>query len=105
MPLVLPDYVTLETAAIFVMFVVTIFLVYKIFRFVIRASIIVVAAFAFPWIIYYLNIPLPITPSIETGIQFALIGLGMFVVYEFAHFIIYFLKIITWPFRAFRKKR
>ncbi len=89
--------ITTETILIFIAFVVIVFLIYKLFKFLVRASIIVVAAFVFPWVAQYLGLPLQ--GNIENGITFAVIGLGIFFVYEFFHFIVQFFRILAWPFR------
>ena len=92
---------TIETIIVFLVFTIFIFVFYKIFKFLVRASLISVAGFAFPWVAKYMG--LPIVTNVETAITFAFVGLGMFFVYEFYHFIVQFFKIITWPFR--RKKK
>jgi len=89
--------VTLETIMIFVAFLVVVFVIYKLFKFIIRASIIVIASFAFPWVARYVG--LPIVASLETGITFALLGLGVFFVYEFYNFLVQLVKILIWPFK------
>jgi hypothetical protein len=90
--------VTVETIVIFLAFVVFVFVLYKLFKIIIRASIISVAGFVFPWVARYMG--LPITANIETGITFAFIGLVLFFIYEFYHFIVQFLKILSWPFKS-----
>jgi len=96
----MPIEITLETILIFTAFLITVFVLYKLFKIIIRASLVVVASFAFPWVAQYIG--LPISANIETGILFAIVGFGLFLVYEFFHFIVHIFKIITWPFR--RKK-
>ncbi|MBU3957564.1 MAG: hypothetical protein KKB25_00635, partial [Nanoarchaeota archaeon] len=55
---------------------------------------------SFPWIVQALGLPFPLTANIETGIYFAIIGLGLFLLYEFFHIAVYFAKLLTWPLRA-----
>jgi len=88
---------TLTTVLIFVGFVVTVFVLYKLIKFFFRASLIVAASFSFPWIAKYFG--LAITANLQTGIYFALGGFTLFCIYEFFHFIVQFFKMITWPFR------
>jgi hypothetical protein len=88
---------TLTTILIFVGFVVTVFVLYKLIRFFLRASLVLVAAFTFPWVAHYMG--LAITADLNTGLFFAFSGFSLFCVYEFFHFIVHFFKIITWPFR------
>jgi hypothetical protein len=94
--------VTMETIIIFFAFIIFVFVLYKLFKVIIRASIISIAGFAFPWVASYMG--LPITANIETGITFAFIGLGLFFVYEFYNFIVQFFRLLTWPFRSKPKK-
>ena len=91
---------TLESMAVFFIFIVFIFVFYKLFKFIVRASLISVASFAFPWVANYMG--LPIVANLETAITFAFIGLGAFFIYEFYHFVVQFIKMIMWPFK--RKK-
>lgn len=88
---------TLTTVLIFVGFIVTVFVLYKLIKFFFRASLIVVASFTFPWIAKYFG--LAITANLETGILFALSGFIVFCIYEFFHFVVQFFKMVTWPFR------
>lgn len=92
--------ITLDTVVIFFAFVVVVFLLYKTFKLIIRASLIVLAAFAFPWIAQYIG--LPIHASLDMGTMFAMAGFGLFLIYEFFSFITQLVRIIIWPFR--RKK-
>jgi hypothetical protein len=92
---------TLTTVLIFVGFVVTVFVLYKLIKFFFRASLILVASFSFPWVAHYMG--LGITADLTTGLYFAMGGFMLFFAYEFFHFIVQFFKMITWPFR--RKKR
>ena len=94
--------VTLETVLIFFAFIIFVFVIYKLFKIIVRASIISVAAFSFPWVASYMG--LPITANIETGITFAFIGLGLFFVYEFYNFIVQFFRLLAWPFKSKNKK-
>lgn len=94
-----------------IVFIISLFVLYKLFKLLVRASIAGMIGFAFPWIINgvaaYLGISLPfvIPTTVDMGIKFALAGIGLIIVYEFLHFILYFLKLITWPFRAAFKKK
>jgi hypothetical protein len=93
---------TIETMIVFLVFVIFIFIFYKLFKFFVRASLISIAGFAFPFVAKYMG--LPIVANIETAITFSFVGLGMFFVYEFYHFIVQFFKMLAWPFRRKKKK-
>ncbi len=93
--------VTLTTILIFIGFIITVFILYKLLKFFIRASLVVAASFVFPWVAKYFG--LSITANLETAIMFAIAGFILFCIYEFFHFIVQIFKIITWPFR--KKKR
>jgi hypothetical protein len=89
--------ITIDTVIIFLAFVVVVFLLYKTFKLLLRASLIVSAAFTFPWIAQYIG--LPIRASMDVGLMFALAGFGLFLTYEFFNFIVQFFRILLWPFR------
>lgn len=99
MPIV-PDFVTPQVVLIFITFILVVFILYKLFKVLFRATLVTIAAFSFPWIVKALGLPFPITADVQTGIYFAIIGLGLFFAYEFVHFIVYFLKLLTWPLRV-----
>lgn len=101
----LPEFLTFQNIFIFIVFIIVVFALYRLFKIIIRASIIAIAAFSFPWVVQYLGLPIPIEASVETGINFALVGVGLYFIYEFFHFIVYFLKIITWPIRVLFRRR
>jgi hypothetical protein len=92
--------ITVDSVLMFLAFVVVVFLLYKTFKMIVRASLIVSAAFTFPWIAQYIG--LPIRASMEVGTIFAAAGFGLFLVYEFFSFITQLIRIITWPFRRKR---
>jgi len=92
---------TVETMIIFLVFMIFIFVFYKLFKFIVKASLVSIAGFAFPWVAKYMGIP--IVANFETAITFAFVGLGMFFVYEFYHFVVQFFKLLTWPFRKKKK--
>lgn len=94
--------VTVETVIVFLVFTVFIFIFYKLFKFFVRASLVSIASFAFPWVAKYVG--LPITANIETAITFSFVGLGIFLVYEGYHFMVQFFKLLAWPFRRKKKK-
>jgi hypothetical protein len=89
--------ITLDTIIMFLAFVIVVFLVYKTFKLIVKASLIVSAAFTFPWIAQYIG--LPIRASIEVGTMFAFAGFGLFLTYEFFNFIVQFFRMLLWPFK------
>lgn len=89
--------ITIDTVLIFLVFVVVVFVLYKTFKLIIRASLIVFAAFTFPWIAQYIG--LPIAANIEMGLMFASAGFGLFILYEFFNFIAQLFRILMWPFK------
>jgi uncharacterized membrane protein len=97
--------ITMETLIIFVIFVLAVFTIYKLFKLLLRAFLIGVISFSFPWIVKFFEIPLPIESNLQTGIYFALLGLTIFLIYEFSHFIIFIFRILLWPFKFILKKR
>lgn len=101
----MPLEVTYETIVILIAFITVVFLIYKAFKLALKGILIAIASFSFPWVVKFLNLNLPITADIQTGIQFALLGIVLFLIYESAHTIIKILKIITWPIRTLFKRR
>jgi len=89
--------ITADTVIIFLAFVVIVFVLYKTFKVIIKASLIVLAAFTFPWIAQYIG--LPIRASLEMGTMFAFAGFGLFMLYEFFNFIVQLFRILMWPFK------
>ncbi|MEM7817118.1 MAG: hypothetical protein QXZ20_04345 [Candidatus Aenigmatarchaeota archaeon] len=84
--------VTLDTVLIFLVFVIVVFILYKTFKLIVKASLIVFAAFSFPWVAQYIG--LPITPSIETGLMFAAGGLADLVYLLCTNFLILLLNFL-----------
>lgn len=103
--MVVPAYITPELVIIFITFVLVVYILYKLFRVMFQAAIITVAAFSFPWIVNIFGLPFQIEANVQTGLYFALAGLGLFFIVQFFHFIAYALKIITWPFRFLSEGR
>ncbi len=99
MPFV-PDFVTPQVVLIFITFILVVFILYKLFKVLFKATLVTIAAFSFPWIVKALGLPFPIEATMDNGIYFALAGLGLFLFYEFFHFAVYLLKIASWPIRA-----
>jgi len=91
---------TFDTILMFLVFVVVVFVLYKTFKVIVKASLVVAAAFTFPWIAQYIGLPL--LPSVEMGLMFASAGFGLFMIYEFFNFIAQLFKILIWPFKRKR---
>ncbi|NOZ81725.1 MAG: hypothetical protein GXO63_01080 [Candidatus Micrarchaeota archaeon] len=89
----------IQTLLIFVIFAVFVYLMYRAIKLAIQAAIVTVVSFSFPWIIKFLGVNLPIDANIETGLYFAILGLGLFILYHIFHFVVYLLKLILWPLR------
>ena len=108
----MPSWLTPEVAIIAIVFIISLFVLYKLFRLLIRASIAGAIGFAFPWItngvsLYFgIILPFVIPATFDMGLKFALAGIILAVIYEFLHYFKYILRIATWPFRVlFRRKR
>lgn len=98
----MPIQISIETAVVFLAFVIGVFTFYKVFKLLVRGSIIVFASFMFPWVAQYVG--LPIVANLDLAINFALAGLGLFLIYEFYHFVVHLFKILMWPFKSKKKK-
>ena len=86
-----------------IIFILALFIMYRLFKTLLHGVIILIAGAAFPFIADYLNLGLPITPDFATAVQFAFLALALFSAYNFFHLIVTVLKFITAPFRR-RKK-
>ena len=95
-----PDFITPQVVLIFITFILVVFMLYKLFKVLFRATLVAIAAFSFPWIVQALGLPFPIAATVENGIYFAVAGLGLFFAYEFFHFIVHFFRMLFWPLRA-----
>ena len=94
---------TAEYMFVIILFILAIFILYRLFKLVIKSVMIMIAAFAFPFVADYLGMSLPIPITIDTGIKFALLGLMLFTAYNFFSFITHLGKILLWPFKRKRK--
>ena len=101
----MPFEITYETILLLAIFISVIFIVYRIFKMALRAALVAIASFTFPWVVKLLNLNLNITADIETGVKFALLGISLFLIYEFANTIIKVLKALTRIIRAILKRR
>ncbi len=96
---------TTDTLMIFAAFVICVFLIYKLFKILMKGILAAGAGFSFPWLVQYFNLPLNVAANLETGIDFAIIALVIFLIYEFFHFIKYGFKIMTWPFKMLGRRK
>ncbi len=96
---------TVDAIIIFAALIIFVFLIYRLFTILLKGALVAAAGFSFPWIIQYLNLPLNIAANMETGLEFAMIALAIFLIYEFFHFIKYFFRILAWPFKALRRRK
>ena len=94
-----PEFLNAQTIAIFLVFILVVFLLYRLFRVAIKAAIAGAAGFMFPWVVSYFSLPFPITPTLETSLHFALLAVGLLLAYEFFHFIVFVVKIVSLPFK------
>jgi len=94
-----PEFVNSQSIAVLMVFILAVFILYRLFKVAIKAAIAGVAGFAFPWVVQYLNLQLPIVASLETSMQFALLAIGLLLAYEFFHIIIFIVKLIIFPFK------
>ncbi len=94
---------TPQNVAIFIVFVVVLVILYKTVKFVAKLLAIASLSFSFPWIVKILNLPIPVDATIEVGVKFMLLGIGVFLVYEFWHITKKILEIILLPFKLLWK--
>ncbi len=96
--------ITPESFVVFLIFVVVVFLAYKALKFIFRLLMIAAISFSFPWIAKFLHLPIPVNADLHTAVQFMLLGIALFVIYEFWHIIKAVLSLLLKPFKwIFRK--
>jgi hypothetical protein len=103
MPIPIPGDPTVQTAAVFIIFILFVAVAYKLFKLAFSAGVAAAAGFSFPWVNEFLKLGLPVPADLKTSIIFAAIAVGIFLLYEFAHYIIAFFKIVSWPIRSYFK--
>ncbi len=99
------DILNPQILAVFIIFVLVLLAFYKLIKSLIKAVLVILIAFSFPWIAAYLNLGLAVPTTIDTGLQFATIGLILFLIYEFFHFVVAFFKLLLWPFKVIFKRK
>ena len=105
MALPIPIDPSLQGIIILIIFIIFVAVVYKLFKMAFSAGVAAAVGFSFPWIIEYLNLDLPITADLRTSVYFAAIAAGLYLAYEFSHYITAFFKIITWPVRSYFQEK
>ena len=84
-----------QAVAIFIAFIMIILIFYKLFNVAVKLVVVTLIAFAFPWIVEYLSLPIPVTASIDNGLQFAILGAVIFLAFTFFKTIMKIIKKIT----------
>ena len=98
------SWATSQPYIVFIIFIFALFLLYRLMRIALKGAIVTAAGFSFPYIVNYLGLPIPIAADIQTAINFAIIALILFILYEFSNFIFTLLRILTWPIRVIIRK-
>ena len=89
-----------QAAALLIAFVIFLALAYKIWHIATKAIVLAFLGGVFPFAVAYLGLNIPVTADFETALKFAGLAVGVFVLYEFWHFIVAFLKLVTYPIRV-----
>jgi len=97
--------ITYQNIVVFLIFVGVIFILYKTFKLITKAIIIAVLSFLFPWIVTFLNLPVPVKADINTAVQFMILGIILFLIYEFWHIIKTIVSLILKPLKFILRKR
>jgi hypothetical protein len=75
--------ITLEIVGVFIAFIVFLFLLSRVFKVLVKAFAIGGAGFSFPWVMQLIGLDLGIPVEFFTQLQFALLAVGLYLVYEF----------------------
>ena len=97
--------ITYQNIVVFLIFVAVIFILYKTFKLITKAIIIAVLSFLFPWIVTFLNLPVPVKADINTAVQFMILGLVLFLIYESWHIVKTIISLILKPLKLIFKRR
>jgi len=108
----IPGPFSIESIIFFAVFLIGIFIIYKLFKSISKILLAAAAGFAFPWVAVYISskigtaLPVYVVADFQHGMYFAAIGAALGLIYLFSNLIILVLKVLTWPIRSiFVKKR
>lgn len=91
--------IELTQPMVFIAFILVIFVLFRLSKVVLKALLIAAIGFSFPWIAEFLGLSIGYAATIDSGMFFAALAIGLFFLYEFVHFFIAAIKILTWPIR------
>lgn len=75
-------------------------MLYRLFKVAFNTIIAAVAGAAFPWVVKFLKLGIPVTPSLESSLMWAGLAALLYLGYEFVHYLYWFIRLLTWPIRV-----
>ena len=96
----IPGNLTTDALVVFIIFAIAVALIYRLFKLALNTTIAAAAGAAFPWIVRWLKLGLPVTASIESSIVWAGLAAALYLGFEFIHYLYWFIRLITWPIRV-----
>lgn len=96
----LPQGLTSQALLALVVFVVFVALAYRLFKVALGTIIAAAAGAAFPWVVKWFNLDIPVTASLENSILWAGLAAFLYLGYEFVHYLYWGVRVITWPIRV-----
>ena len=89
--------ITPETIGVFILFIVIMFVLSRIVKFIMHAIAAGGAGFSFPWVVQYLGLDVGIVADVLTGLKFAALAVGLYVAYEMIGLIMAVIKLLFAP--------
>jgi len=91
--------ITPEIIGIFIIFIIALFILSRIVKVILHAVAIAGAGFSFPWILQYLGIETGIVADVATGLQFAALAVGAYLIYQMFELVKAILKLLFVPIK------
>jgi hypothetical protein len=96
----LPGNLTVDSLVVLVIFAIAVAMLYRLFKVAFNTIIAAVAGAAFPWVVKFLKLGIPVTPSLESSLMWAGLAALLYLGYEFVHYLYWFIRLLTWPIRV-----
>jgi hypothetical protein len=96
----LPGNLTVDSLVVLVIFAIAVAMLYRLFKVAFNTILAAVAGAAFPWVVKFLNLGIPVTPSLESSLMWAGLAALLYLGYEFVHYVYWFIRLLTWPIRV-----
>ena len=96
----LPGNLTVDSLIVLVIFAIAVAMIYRLFKVAINTIIAAAAGAAFPWVVKFLNLNIPVTASLENSLMWGGLAALLYLGYEFVRYLYWFVRVLTWPIRV-----